>query len=49
MGNLKILFYSLAKGAKTQEEALVHYIRVRGEIRHFVERLPDAIRKKESI
>ena len=40
---------ALAKDAKTEEEALVHYRRVRDEIRYFVERLPDAIREKEDI
>jgi arsenate reductase (thioredoxin) len=40
---------ALAKDAKTEEEALVHYRRVRDEIRNFVERLPDAIREKEDI
>lgn len=33
----------LAKEAKTEEEALNHYRRVRDEIRSFVERLPDAL------
>ena len=33
----------LARGAGTQEEALVHYRRVRDEIRAFVESLPDAL------
>jgi len=36
---------TLAAGAKTQEEALGHYRRVRDEIRAFVERLPDALAK----
>ena len=40
---------ALAKDAKTEEEALVHYRRVRDEVRDFVEGLPDAIRKKEGI
>jgi len=31
----------LAKDAQTEEEALVHYRRVRDEIRDFVEGLPD--------
>lgn len=31
----------LARGAKTEEEALVHYRRVRDEIRAFVEKMPD--------
>ena len=33
----------LAKGAKTEEEAMGHYRRVRDEIRGFVERLPEAL------
>lgn len=33
----------LAEGAKTEEEALGHYRRVRDEIRAFVERLPGAL------
>ena len=33
----------LAQGAKTEEEALAHYRRVRDEIRAFVERLPEAL------
>ena len=31
---------ALAKGAKTEEEALAHYRRVRDEIRAFVKALP---------
>ena len=34
---------TLAKGAKTEEEALAHYRRVRNEIRAFVERLPEEL------
>jgi arsenate reductase len=34
----------LAKTARTEEEALGHYRRVRDEIRTFVESLPDSIR-----
>lgn len=34
----------LAKGAKTEEEALGHYRRVRDEIRKFVETLPQALK-----
>ncbi len=34
----------LAQSAKTEEEALTHYRRVRDEIRTFVESLPEAIR-----
>lgn len=30
----------LARGARTEEEALVHYRRVRDEIRHFIEAMP---------
>ena len=37
----------LAAGAKTEEEALVHYRRVRDEIRAFVERLPEALERGE--
>ena len=33
----------LAKDAKTEEEALTHYRRVRDEIRAFVETLPDSL------
>ena len=36
----------LAKEAKTEEEALAHYRRVRDEIRAFVESLPDSIEKR---
>jgi len=34
---------ALAAGARTDEEALAHYRRVRDEIRAFVETLPDAL------
>jgi arsenate reductase len=34
---------ALAKGAKTDGEALVHYRRVRDEIRNFVQSLPEAL------
>ncbi len=34
----------LAKDARSDDEAMVHYRRVRDEIRVFVETLPDAIR-----
>ena len=37
----------LAEGAKSEEEALAHYRRVRDEIRAFVETLPDASDKDE--
>lgn len=33
----------LAKGAKTEEEAMRHYRRVRDEIKSFVEKLPDIL------
>ena len=33
----------LARGTKTEEEALMHYRRVRDEIQSFVERLPQAL------
>lgn len=33
----------LAEGAKTEEEALGHYRRVRDEIRAFVQQLPDVL------
>ncbi|TAN38375.1 MAG: ACR3 family arsenite efflux transporter [Verrucomicrobia bacterium] len=38
----------LAKTAKTEEEALAHYRRVRDEIRAFVETLPASLEKKMS-
>ena len=38
----------LAADAKTEEEALAHYRRVRDEIRAFVEQLPEALRKGTS-
>ena len=34
----------LAENARTEEEALVHYRRVRDEIRKFVEKLPDILK-----
>ena len=34
---------ALAEGASTEEEALVHYRRVRDEIRDFVSRLPEGL------
>lgn len=37
----------LARDAKTEEEALNHYRRVRDEIRMFVEKLPEAIRASD--
>ncbi len=37
----------LATGAKTEEEALMHYRRVRDEIRAFIERLPEALERGE--
>jgi arsenate reductase len=33
----------LATGAKSQEEALGHYVRVRDEIKAFIEQLPEAL------
>jgi arsenate reductase len=33
----------LAAGARTDDEAMPHYRRVRDEIRAFVERLPEAL------
>jgi len=36
---------AMSKGAKTEEEALVHYRRVRDDIRAFIETLPDALGK----
>jgi arsenate reductase len=37
----------LAKNAKTEEEALGHYRRVRDEIRAFVEKMPEALTVEE--
>ena len=37
----------LARDARTEEEALSHYRRVRDEIRAFIETLPDALRQRE--
>ena len=37
----------LAAGAKTEEEALGHYRRVRDEIRAFIESLPEGLSKEE--
>ena len=36
----------LAKDAKSEEEALSHYRRVRDEIRDFVQRLPEALKDR---
>jgi len=36
----------LAKDAKSDAEALIHYRRVRDEIRAFVERLPEALERR---
>lgn len=36
---------ALAKGAQNEEDALVHYRRVRDEIRAYVQSLPEGIRK----
>ncbi len=38
----------LAKNARTEEEALGHYRRVRDEIRDFVNKLPDALEEETS-
>jgi len=38
----------LARNARTQEEALAHYRRVRDEIRALVERLPAVLRERAS-
>ena len=38
----------LAKDAKSEEEALDHYRRVRDEIRTFVQRLPEALKDREA-
>jgi len=38
----------LAAGAETEEEAFRHYIRIRDEIRAFVETLPDALNHRET-
>ncbi|MFA5717160.1 MAG: arsenate reductase ArsC [Desulfobulbaceae bacterium] len=37
----------LAEGAKTEEEALAHYRRVRDEIRNFIQTLPDALDEEQ--
>lgn len=36
----------LAEGAKTEEEALAHYRRVRDEIRAFIETLPEGLTRR---
>ena len=38
----------LAKNAKSEDEVLAHYRRVRDEIRDFVTRLPEILKQKES-
>jgi arsenate reductase len=38
----------LARTARTPEEALSHYRRVRGEIREFVERLPEMLSERHA-
>ena len=38
---------SMAKSAKTEEEALAHYRRVRDEIKAFVQTLPEALAKEQ--
>ncbi len=53
-GNAKVVHVgfddppTLAKGAKTEEEALSHYRRVRDEIRRFLETLPDSLKKAQT-
>lgn len=53
LGNAKVVHMgfddppALAKDAKSEEEALQHYRRVRDEIRAFVERLPEALEEAE--
>lgn len=37
----------LARSAPTEDDAMVHYRRVRDEIRAFIETLPESLRKKE--
>jgi arsenate reductase (thioredoxin) len=37
----------LAAGAKSEEEALGHYVRVRDEIKAFIEQLPDALLREK--
>jgi arsenate reductase len=37
----------LAKSAKSEEEALAHYRRVRDEIKNFVSKLPDILEQKD--
>ncbi len=39
----------LAEGASTEEEALVHYRRVRDEIKAFVESLPESVIESQEI
>ena len=49
-GNAKVLHVGfddpprLAKTARSEEEALGHYRRVRDEIRKFIEQLPDSLK-----
>ncbi len=50
-GQTKVIYHGfddpprLAKTAKTEEEALSHYRRVRDEIRRYVESLPESLTK----
>jgi len=37
----------LAEGAKTEEDALAHYRRVRDEIRNFIQTLPEALGEEQ--
>ena len=39
----------IARMARTEEEALTHYRRVRDEIRQFVESLPDALQQQTAV
>lgn len=53
-GNAKVVYHSfddpprLARDAKSEEEALNHYRRVRDEIKAFVETLPEALGERAS-
>lgn len=53
LGKAKVVHFGfddpprLAQGAKTEEEALAHYRRVRDEIRRFVETLPESLQHAE--
>ena len=51
-GNTKVVHVGfddpprLAKGAKTEQEALAHYRRVRDEIRAFIQTLPESLKER---